>query len=143
MLTAALPLGYLVAPPLSGLISDRFLKSNRRPMIMVSCAISAFVLFAVAVIPPTYGYVGAVLLLIGGISIGLAPMATLAVDIAGRNIAATSSGLLDAHGYAYAGFQAIVFSLILGITGSPWMLVFIAMGLVRVLSLFMIYRVRV
>ena len=142
MLTALLPLGYLIAPPLAGIISDRFLNSNRRPMIMTSCGISAFVLFAVAIIPPTYAYVGAALLLVGGISIGLSPIATLAVDIAGRKISATASGLLDAHGYAYAGLQAIIFSLILGITDSPWILVFTVMGMVRILSLFLIYRVR-
>tara|TARA_B110000014_G_C19912817_1_gene472363 strand:+ start:37 stop:375 length:339 start_codon:yes stop_codon:yes gene_type:complete len=112
-------------------------------MIMTSCGISAFVLFAVAIIPPTYAYVGAALLLVGGISIGLSPITTLAVDIAGRNIAATSSGLLDAHGYAYAGLQALLFSLVLGVTGSPWILVFTVMGMVRILSLFLIYRVRV
>ena len=80
--------------------------------------------------------------MVGGISIGLSPIATLAVDIAGRKISATASGLLDAHGYAYAGLQAIIFSLILGITDSPWILVFTVMGMVRILSLFLIYRVR-
>ena len=143
LLTAILPLGYLIAPPVSGLISDRFLDSNRRPMVITSCIASAVVLLLVAIIPPDSSYIGAVLLLLGGLSIGLSPMSTLAVDIAGRDMAATSSGLLDAHGYAYAGLQALLFSIILDMTGSPWNIVFISMALVRVLSVAMIYKVRV
>ena len=143
LLTAILPLGYLIAPPVSGLISDRFLDSNRRPMVITSCIASAVVLLLVAIIPPDSSYIGAVLLLSGGLSIGLSPMSTLAVDIAGRDMAATSSGLLDAHGYAYAGLQALLFSIILDMTGSPWNIVFISMALVRVLSVAMIYKVRV
>ena len=143
LLTAILPLGYLIAPPVSGLISDRFLDSNRRPMVITSCIASAVVLLLVAIIPPDSSYIGAVLLLSGGLSIGLSPMSTLAVDIAGRDMAATSSGLLDAHGYAYAGLQALLFSIILDMTGSPWNIVFISMAFVRVLSVAMIYKVRV
>jgi len=143
LLTAILPLGYLIAPPVSGLISDRFLDSNRRPMVITSCIASAVVLLLVAIIPPDSSYIGAVLLLLGGLSIGLSPMSTLAVDIAGRDMAATSSGLLDAHGYAYAGLQALLFSIILDMTGSPWNIVFISMAFVRVLSVAMIYKVRV
>ena len=92
LLTAILPLGYLIAPPVSGLISDRFLDSNRRPMVITSCIASAVVLLLVAIIPPDSSYIGAVLLLLGGLSIGLSPMSTVAVDIAGRDMAATSSG---------------------------------------------------
>lgn len=143
LLTAILPMGYLIAPPVSGLISDRFLDSNRRPMVITSCIASAGVLLLVAIIPPDSSYIGAVLLLLGGLSIGLSPMSTVAVDIAGRDLAATSSGLLDAHGYAYAGLQALLFSIILDMTGSPWNIVFISMALVRVLSVAMIYKVRV
>ena len=112
-------------------------------MVITSCVISAAVLFLVAVVPPISSFLGAVLLLLGGLSIGLSPMSTLAVDIAGRDMAATSSGLLDAHGYAYAGLQALLFSIILDMTASPWNIVVICMGLVRVLSVAMIYRVRV
>ncbi|MBO54806.1 MAG: hypothetical protein CL886_04005 [Dehalococcoidia bacterium] len=143
LLTAILPMGYLIAPLISGLISDRLLNSNRRPMVITSCVISAGVLFLVAIVPPYSSYIGALLLLLGGLSIGLSPMSTLAVDIAGRDMAATSSGLLDAHGYAYAGLQALLFSIILDMTGSPWNIVFICMALVRVLSVVMIYKVRV
>ena len=74
---------------------------------------------------------------------GLSPMSTLAIDIAGRRMSGTSSGLLDAHGYAYAGLQAIVFSILLDLVGSPWPIVFLTMAGTRVLSAGMIARVRV
>jgi OPA family glycerol-3-phosphate transporter-like MFS transporter len=118
-LTVLLPLGYLLAPPLSGVISDRLLNSARRPMVMVSCGISASALVAIAFVPPSNVYLGAMLLLIGGISMGLSPLSTLAVDIAGRRMSGTSSGLVDAHGYAYAGLQAILFSIVLDMAGQP------------------------
>ena len=142
-LTILLPLGYLIAPPISGLISDRLLNSARRPMVIASCAISAVVLVLIAFAPPVNVTLGAILLLIGGLSMGLSPMSTLAVDIAGRRMSGTASGLLDAHGYAYAGLQAIVFSILLDMAGSPWTLVFLIMAGTRVLSGFMIRGVKV
>ena len=143
LLTLLLPLGYLVAPPLSGLTSDRLLHSARRPMVIASCAISAVVLIIIAFAPPVNVTLGAMLLLIAGLAMGLSPMATVAVDIAGRHMSGTSSGLLDAHGYAYAGLQAIVFSVVLDTAGSPWPIVFLAMAATRVISGFMIGAVRV
>ena len=143
MLTIVLPLGYLVAPPVAGLISDRLLHSARRPMVMASCLISAAALVAIALAPPVNISLGAVLLFIGGVSMGLSPMSTVAIDIAGRRMSGTSSGLLDAHGYAYAGLQAIIFSVVLDMTGSPWPVVFIAMASTRIISAGMIAAVRV
>jgi OPA family glycerol-3-phosphate transporter-like MFS transporter len=143
LVTILLPLGYLIAPPFSGLISDRLLHSARRPMVVASCGISALALVAIALAPPSNVSIGAVLLLAGGVSMGLSPMSTVAVDIAGRRMSGTSAGLLDAHGYAYAGFQAIVFSVVLDMTGSPWPIVFLAMAGTRVLSAGMIAAVKV
>lgn len=143
LLTVLLPLGYLLAPPIAGIISDRMLNSARRPMVIASCVISAAVLVAIAFAPPDNAQLGAALLLVGGVSMGLSPMSTLAVDIAGRRMSGTASGLLDAHGYAYAGMQAIVFSVVLDMAGSPWPIVFLAMSGTRVLSALMIAKVRV
>ena len=126
LVTLLLPLGYLIAPPLSGLISDRLLHSARRPMVIVSCAISAMALIGIAFAPPVNVLMGAALLLVGGVSMGLSPISTVAVDIAGRRMSGTAAGLLDAHGYAYAGMQAVVFSVVLDMTGSPWPVVFLA-----------------
>ena len=142
LLTLLLPLGYLAAPPIAGIISDRLLNSARRPMVIASCAISSVVLVIIAFAPPVNITLGASLLLIGGLSMGMSPLAALAVDIAGRRMSGTASGLLDAHGYAYAGLQAIVFSLVLDMTGSPWSIVFLAMAGTRILSGFMISGVR-
>ena len=143
LLTILLPLGYLVAPPVAGIISDRYLGSRRRPMVIFSCAVSAIVLVGIALAPPVNVTLGAALLLIGGLSMGMSPMSTVAVDIAGRRMSGTASGLLDAHGYAYAGAQALVFAAVLDMAGSPWPIVFVAMSVTRVVSGIMISRVRV
>ena len=142
-LTVLLPVGYLAAPPLSGFISDHFLKSQRRPLVIFSCLASACILAAIAVAPPVNAALGGVLLLAGGLAMGMSPMSTVAVDMGGRRMSGTASGLLDAHGYAYAGAQAIVFGVVLDMAGSPWPIVFIAMAVTRVVSTFMIWKVRV
>ena len=143
LLTVLLPLGYLLAPPVSGIISDRLLNSARRPMVIASCVISTGALIGIALAPPSNLYLGAALLLIGGVSMGLSPMSTVAIDMAGRRMSGTAAGLLDAHGYAYAGLQAIIFSLVLDMSGSPWPIVFLAMAATRVLSVAMIARVKI
>ena len=143
LVTFLLPLGYLLAPPLAGIISDRWLHSQRRPMVLASCFISALALVAIALAPPTNLLLGAALLLIGGVSMGLSLIGSIAVDIAGRRMSGTSSGLMDAHGYAYAGLQALVFSVMLDMTGSPWPVVFLCMAATRVLSAAMIAVVKV
>ena len=143
LLTILLPLGYLLAPPVAGIVSDRLLNSARRPLVIFSCGVSAFVLVGIALAPPVNVVLGATLLLIGGLSMGMSPMSTVAVDIAGRRMSGTASGLLDAHGYAYAGMQAIVFSVVLDMAGSPWPIVFVAMAATRVVSAAMISFVKV
>ena len=143
LLTVLLPLGYLIAPPISGLISDRLLHSARTPMVIASCLISAAALVGIALAPPVSVSLGAVLLLVGGIAMGLSPLATMAADMAGRRMSGTASGLLDAHGYLYAGAQALVFSVVLDVAGSPWPIVFLAMAATRIVSALMISVVRV
>ena len=143
VLTVLLPLGYLFAPPISGIISDRYLDSRRQPMVIFSCMVSALVLVGIAMAPPVNITLGALLLLIGGLSMGMSPMSTVAVDIAGRRMSGTASGVLDAHGYAYAGAQALIFAAVLDMAGSPWPIVFIAMAVTRVVSAAMISRVKV
>jgi sugar phosphate permease len=69
-------------------------------------------------------------------------MAAVAVDIAGRHTAGTASGLLDAHGYFYAGLQAAVFGVLLNMSGSPWPLVFLLMAGTRVLCGVLIFFVK-
>ena len=143
LLTILLPLGYLIAPPISGIISDRYLGSRRQPMVIFSCATSAIVLVGIALAPPVNVTLGAVLLLLGGLSMGMSPLSAVAVDIAGRHMSGTSTGLLDAHGYAYAGAQALIFAAVLDMAGSPWPLVFLSMAATRVVSGLMISRVKV
>ena len=143
LLTVLLPFGYLFAPPMAGIISDRYLGSRRQPMIIFSCTVSAIVLVGVALAPPVNVTLGAVLMLVGGLSMGMSSINSVAVDIAGRRMSGTATGLMSAHGYAYAGAQALVFAAVLDMAGSPWPIVFIAMAATRVLSGVMISRVRV
>ena len=142
LVTLALPIGRLPAPLLAGIISDNLLGSARRPMVLVSCGISALALIAIALSPATNLYLAVTFMFIAGFAMSLSPLAALAVDIAGRQMAATSTGLMDAHGYLYAGTQAIVFSILLDMTGSPWPLVFLGLAGVRVLTGVMIAFVK-
>ena len=142
LLTTLLPVGYLLAPLISGIVSDKLLHSARKPLIITSCIVSSICLIFLAVLPPENPYTGATLLLIGGLSMGISPLKTLAVDIAGRRMSGTASGLLDAHGYAYAGLQALIFSIILDMTQARWPLVFLTMAGTRLISILMISRVK-
>ena len=141
--TVLLPVGYLIAPPLAGFISDHFLGSQRRPLVITSCIASAVIIAIIALVPPSNEILGAVLLLSGGLAMGMSPMSTVSIDLGGRRMAGTASGVLDAHGYLYAGAQAIAFGVILDMTGSPWPIVFLAMATTRVISTFMIWKVKV
>lgn len=143
LVTQAIPLGYVLAPLCAGLISDKLLGSARRPMVLLSVVVSALALLGIAVVPPTNVSIGATLLFIGSFAMSLSPMSTIAVDLAGRHMAGTASGVLDAHGYFYAGLQALVFGLLLNVSGSPWPLVFLVMAGTRLLCGGLIFFVRV
>lgn len=143
MVTVALPVGYLLAPLVSGYISDRFLGSQRRPLVITSALVSAAALVALALAPASNAQLGAALLLLGGFGASLSMTSHMAVDIGGRHMAGTAAGLLDAHGYAYAGAQALLFSVILDAAGSPWEIVFLAMAATRLASVGLVWLVRV
>ena len=142
LVTVALPIGYLSAPLVSGWISDVLLGGRRSPMIAASAIISAAALVGLALIPADNIYAGAVLLFIGAFAMSLSMTSTLVVDIAGPKYAATASGVLDGHGYVYAGAQAIIFALVLDMAGAPWHYVFLGMAATRVLSILIAWRVK-
>ena len=143
LITFLLPLGYLIAPPMAGFISDRLLGSRRRPLVIASCFLSTAALVTIALAPPSNAWLGAALMLWGGVSMGVSLISTISVDLSGRKMAGTGAGVLDAHGYLYAGAQALLFSVLLDMTGSPWPLVFLAMAATRLISAAMISRVPV
>jgi len=142
LVTVALPIGYLSAPLVSGWISDALLGGRRSPMIAASAVISAAALVGLALIPADNIYAGAVLLFIGAFAMSLSMTSTLVVDMAGPKYAATASGVLDGHGYIYAGAQAIIFALVLDMAGAPWHYVFLGMAATRVLSALIAWRVK-
>lgn len=143
LVTVALPVGYLTAPLVSGWISDVVLGGRRSPMIAVSAIISAAALVGLALVPATNVYAGAVLLFIGAFAMSLSMSSTLVVDMAGSKYAATASGVLDGHGYIYAGAQALIFALVLDTAGAPWQYVFLGMAGARVLSALIAWRVKI
>ena len=142
LVTLALPIGRLPAPLIAGVISDNVLSSARRPLVLVSCGVSALALIAIALAPATNLYLAVTLMFIAGFAMSMSPLAALVVDISGRQMAGTATGLMDAHGYLYAGTQAVVFSILLDMTGSPWPLVFPSLAGVRVLTGVMIAFVK-
>jgi sugar phosphate permease len=142
LVTVALPVGYLTAPMVSGWISDVLLGGRRSPMIAASAIISAIALIGLAIVPAENIYAGAALLFVGAFAMSLSMTSTLVVDIAGPKYAATASGVLDGHGYVYAGAQAIIFALVLDTAGTPWQLVFFGMASVRILSAIIAWRVK-
>ena len=111
-------------------------------MVMLSAAVSALALFGIALLPPANVQLGAALLLVGAFAMSLSPLAAMAVDIAGRHMSGTASGILDAHGYFYAGLQAVLFGWLLNISGSAWPLVFLLMAATRVLCGILIFFVK-
>ncbi len=142
LVTIALPVGYLTAPLASGWISDIALGGRRSPMIAVSAVVSAAALVGLALVPATDLYAGAGLLFVGAFAMSLSMSSTLVVDLAGPRYAATASGVLDGHGYVYAGAQAIIFALVLDTAGAPWQTVFLAMAAARILSAIIAWQVR-
>lgn len=72
--------------------------------------------------------------LVNGFAMSLFPMGAPAVYIAGRHMAGTFSETLDAHGYLYGSLQAIVFSIVLDMSGTLWETVVLAIAFTWVLS---------
>jgi OPA family glycerol-3-phosphate transporter-like MFS transporter len=83
------------------------------------------VLAGIAFVSPTNLPLGMALMILGGFTLTMAPTTALGVDLAGRKISGTASGLLDAHAYLYNGLQAFVIGRILDSTCGNWMLVFL------------------
>ena len=142
LVTVALPVGYLTAPMVSGWISDVILGGRRSPMIAASALISAAALVGLAIVPAEDVHLGAALLFIGAFAMSLSMTSTLVVDMAGPRYAATASGVLDGHGYVYAGAQALIFALVLDTAGAPWQWVFLTMAAARILSALIAWRVK-
>jgi MFS transporter, OPA family, glycerol-3-phosphate transporter len=132
--TITFPIGMALGAPIGGLISDRWMAGRRSPMIIISCLATAAVLAGLAFASPANLLLGMALMILGGFTLTMAPTTALAVDLAGRQISGTASGVLDAHAYLYNGLQAFLIGWVLDATGSNWMLVFLLLAGSRVLS---------
>jgi MFS transporter, OPA family, glycerol-3-phosphate transporter len=132
--TVTFPIGMALGAPIGGIISDRWMEGRRSPMIIMSCLATAAVLAGIAFAAPSNLLLGMVLMVLGGFTLTMAPTTALGIDLAGRKISGTASGLLDAHAYLYNGLQAFVIGWILDGTSGNWMLVFLLLAASRVLS---------
>jgi sugar phosphate permease len=73
----------------------------------------------------------------------MSPIQALAVDLGGRRLAGTASGVLDAHGYIYGAIQAWFFGWLSLSVPNGWLWVFGIMAATRLISVAAIWRVRV
>jgi sugar phosphate permease len=132
--TVTFPIGMALGAPIGGIISDRWMDGRRSPMIIISCLATAVVLVGIAFASPANLLVGMGLMVLGGFTLTMAPTTALGVDLAGRKISGTASGLLDAHAYLYNGLQAFLIGWILDATGGNWILVFLLLAASRMIS---------
>lgn len=64
-------------------------------MIIISCLATTIVMVGIALTSPTNLLAGMILLSLGGFTLPLAPLTALGVDLAGRKISGTASGVLE------------------------------------------------
>ncbi|MFP6891774.1 MAG: MFS transporter [Nitrospinota bacterium] len=140
--TFAYPLGYMWGPICGGYISDKFFHSNRSRVIVISGFLSGAALMGIALSPANSIPLAVFFLIVGGFFVNMSPIQALAVDLAGRKLAATASGVLDAHGYLYAGAQAWFFGWLSLAVPNGWFWVFTIMAATRLISVAAISRVR-
>jgi OPA family glycerol-3-phosphate transporter-like MFS transporter len=141
-ITFAYPLGYMWGPICGGYISDHFFKSNRSTVMIISGVLSGAAVMGIALIPANHIPLAVFLLLIGGFTVNMSPIQALAVDLAGRKLAGTASGVLDAHGYIYGAIQAVFFGWLSLAVENGWFWVFATMAGTRLISVAAISRLR-
>jgi len=143
LVTFAYPLGYLFGPIAGGLISDRLFHSNRSVVIVIGAILSAAAVMGIALSPADNIPLAVFLLVVGGFCVNLSTIQALAVDLAGRRLAGTAAGVLDAHGYIYGAIQAWFFGWLSLAVPDGWFWVFTIMAATRLISVAAIWRVRV
>ena len=142
LLTFAYPLGYLFGPIFGGIISDRFFKSNRSIVIILAAFLSAAAMMGIAYAPADNIPLAVILLIVGGFCVNMSTVQALGVDLAGRRLAGTAAGVLDAHGYIYGALQAIFFGWLSLAISNGWFWVFAAMAASRLIAVLLVWRVR-
>ncbi len=143
LVTFAYPLGYLFGPIAGGLISDRLFHSNRTVVIVIGAFLSTAAVMGIAISPANNIPLAIFLLIVGGFCVNMSPIQALAVDLAGRRLAGTAAGVLDAHGYIYGAIQAWFFGWLSLAVPDGWFWVFTIMAATRLISVAAIWRVRV
>jgi sugar phosphate permease len=128
IMTFALPIGMIMGPFVAGVISDKFFKASRYPMIAIyiGCAIICLILMASIPIQ-TMGLFWAMTLLFfsGFFILGvIGSQWTLAMDFGARKLAGTAVGFYNGFNYLGAGIQGLLIGGILHWSGGNWPMVF-------------------
>jgi len=142
LLTFAYPVGIMLGPLAGGFISDRFFGSNRSHVIMLAGLFSASAVAGIALSPADNIPFAVGLLFLVGFTINMSPLPALAIDLVGRRLAGTGTGLLSVHGYVYGAIQAWIFGWLSMAVPNGWTWVFATMAVVRLIIVGAIWRVR-
>lgn len=128
LMTFALPLGMILGPLVGGIISDRFFKAARYPVVVTYMCLAIASMMTMAWIPiQTMGLFWAMALLFmsGFFILGIIGMQwTLAMDFGARKLAGTAVGFYNGFNYLGAGFQGILIGGVLHFSGGSWTLAF-------------------
>src|SRR5579872_2858226 len=128
IMTFALPLGMILGPLVGGIISDRFFKAARYPVVVTYMCLAIASMMTMAWIPiQTMGLFWAMALLFmsGFFILGIIGMQwTLAMDFGARKLAGTAVGFYNGFNYLGAGFQGILIGGVLHFSGGSWTLAF-------------------
>lgn len=130
--TILLPLGQAAAMFLFPLISDKFLKGKREPILIVASIVTFFGMLAFPFIQHQ-GAASVMLLLLGMSSMVTGVIWAIAGDIGGRAFAATVVGVLDWSVYMGAGAQSALFGFMQREFG--WNSIFVIIGSLYIIML--------
>ncbi|HJP13191.1 MAG TPA: MFS transporter [Nitrospinota bacterium] len=142
LVTVAYPAGIMLGPLMGGYISDRLFGSNRSRVIMMAALLSGAAIAAIALSPADNAPLASGLLFLTGFTLNMAPLPALAIDLVGRRLAGTGTGLLSVHGYIYGAVQAWLFGWLSMAASGGWVWVFGTIAAARLVSAAAVWRVR-
>ena len=128
IMTFALPLGMILGPFIAGIVSDKFFKAARYPVVVIYLIGAIICLMLMAWIPiQVMGLFWAMALLFmsGFFILGvIGSQWTLAMDNGGRKLAGTAVGFYNGFNYLGASVSGVLIGGILHLTGGNWTMAF-------------------
>jgi sugar phosphate permease len=111
-------------------------------VIVMAGLINCVAIAGIALSPADNIPLAVILLVVGGFTITMAPFPALGVDLVGRRLAGTATGMMSLHGYIYGGFQAWFFGWLSLAAFGGWTWVFAVMAAARLISVAAIRNVK-